>query len=164
MSQYRTIEIDIDVHKLIEAERHSFNETDNEVLRRLLRLPKQPRANEPMRAAGPRSWLGRGATLPHGTDLRMSYSGQEYRGEIVDGEWVVNGNTFHSPSGAAKAVATTKAGDHTSLNGWGYWEVRLPGDTKWKRLEDLRRRRTLTQADADELASWSETLASKKRS
>lgn len=38
MSQFRSIEIDIDVHKTIELNRQGFSESPNDVLRRLLRI------------------------------------------------------------------------------------------------------------------------------
>ena len=38
MAEVRTIEIDFDIHKLIETERRSFAESPNMVLRRLLNL------------------------------------------------------------------------------------------------------------------------------
>ena len=36
MTEHRQIDIDLDVHKRIELEKHSFSESDNQALRRLL--------------------------------------------------------------------------------------------------------------------------------
>ena len=41
----RTIEVDFDIHQLIELERRSFEETPNDVLRRLLRLSERKGAD-----------------------------------------------------------------------------------------------------------------------
>ena len=71
--------------------------------------------------------------------MRMEYDRgkQVYEGKIVDGKWVVDGRTFDSPSGAASALARTKKGNPTRLNGWLYWKFKRPGETEWKLLTDL---------------------------
>jgi hypothetical protein len=135
MSQYRTIEIDFDIHKLIEAERRSFDDPPNAVLRRLLKLPDK--ANEQTVSAG-RPWSSDGAVLPHGTSVRMTYSQKLIEGEIVDGKWVSEGRSFDTPSAAASAIATTKDGQNTTLNGWNYWKAKKPGSTEWVSINNLR--------------------------
>ena len=72
MGELRTIEIDFDVHKKIEAERTSFSESPNDVLRRLLRLGNAA-ATEAAKGRG-RSWSGKGVTLPDGT-LQLTRGG-----------------------------------------------------------------------------------------
>lgn len=137
MGELRTIEIDFDVHKKIEAERTSFSESPNDVLRRLLRLGNAT-ATEAAKGRG-RSWSGKGVTLPDGTELRMEYNGRRYAGTISDGEWLVEGKRFKSPSAAAGGVAVTKDGTHTRLDGWNYWSVKRPGDGDWIAIRTLRR-------------------------
>lgn len=140
MTQFRTIEIDFDVHKIIEAERLSFDEKPNDALRRLLRLPPLASAKQsvPKAVNGQRPWSAEGVMLAHGTLLRMRYNGRQHEGQIVDGKWVVEGKTFDSPSGAASGIATTKRGKRTRLDGWIYWEVKPPGDTSWTAIHALR--------------------------
>jgi len=143
MTGTRTIEIDFDVHRLIEIERRGFDETPNDVLRRLLGCEPN---NEPVKITGnkqlattrQRPWSTDGVTLPHGTSIRMSYNGHIYSGSIQDGFWVVGGEKFTSPSGAAGGVAITKKGTKTKLDGWIYWQVKRPGDTDWTVVQDLR--------------------------
>src|SRR5262249_38915981 len=137
MTQYRTIEIDFDVHKLIEAERRGFDDPPNAALRRLLNLPDK---NEQQAEAKPvgRAWWSDGVTLPHSTELRMNYAGQLIDGKIENGKWVCQGQTFDSPSAAASALARTKDGHTTSLNGWNYWEAKLPGSAEWQPIKNLR--------------------------
>src|ERR1700728_3561228 len=113
-----TIEIDFDVYKAIETERRGFDEPRNAALRRLLGLPPAP---EVALAPVPRSlesWEDDGVTLPGGTKLRMAYSGRAHEGIIDKGTWLVEGRRFKSPSGAASAVARTKKGKTTKLDGW----------------------------------------------
>ena len=149
MLKSRTIEIDFDVHKLIETERRSFDESPNDVLRRLLRLgeisclppPSTSTSASPESAprfvAG-RPWMDEGLTLPHNTLLRMTYSGHTYEGQIINGQWAVDGQTFDSPSGAASGIAITRKGTKTKLDGWIYWHVKRPDDTQWIALDSLR--------------------------
>lgn len=142
MSQMRTIEIDFEVHKRIEMERTSFAETPNAVLRRLLKIDQSnlnAPAVKPEKNSGVRHWSGKGVILPHGTEVRMEYNGRVYSGKIFDGQWVVEGNIYNSPSGAASGEARTKAGKPTKLDGWRCWDVKRPGDTDWIAINTLRR-------------------------
>ena len=136
----RMIEVDFDVHRLIEMERRSFDETENTVLRRLLKLGPPTDVQRP-EAKSLRSWSKGGLTLPHGTELRMEYNGLLHVGRIVDGAWEVEGHREKSPSGAASAVARTKDGGQVNINGKSYWQVRRPGETTWTPYVDLKRKR-----------------------
>lgn len=141
MPETRTIEIDFDVHKVIETERQSFTDTPNAALRRLLKLGV---ANKPAQRSTDSdalrgSWTGKGVTLPVGTELRMEYRSRDHRGVIQDSAWLVEGQRFNSPSAAAGGVATTKSGNRPSLDGWKYWQVKRPGDTEWTALSLLRK-------------------------
>ena len=40
--EYKSIEIDFDVHQIIELEKRDFFESENDVLRRLLKLDEKP--------------------------------------------------------------------------------------------------------------------------
>jgi SeqA protein N-terminal domain len=149
----RTIEIDFDIHKLIEAERRGFDEAPNDALRRLLKLPAKdfiPTVTLVLNDAdGQRAWRGEGVTLSHGTKFRMEYGRPKrmYQGAIVDGEWVVNGEIFDSPSGAASGVAMTAKNSLTRLNGWILWEVQRPGESGWTLIDTLRKQVTSVLAD-----------------
>ncbi len=136
----RMIEVDFDVHRLIEMERRGFDETENTVLRRLLKLGL---ASDSQRAEvkSLRGWSKGGISLPHGTELRMEYNGLLHIGRIVDGAWEVEGHREKSPSGAAGAVARTKDGASVNINGKSYWQVRRPGDMDWTAYAELKRKR-----------------------
>lgn len=136
MTEFRTIDVDLEIHKIIEKERQTFSETPNVVLRRLLGLDVAAKAN----TGGTRSWYGNGVELPHGTEVQMTYNGRLYRGVIRDGSWFVNGELFDSPSGAAGGVALTKSGKRTQLDGWIYWSVKIPGAKNWTSIADLRKK------------------------
>jgi hypothetical protein len=126
------IEIDIafDTYKALTALRTDQSTTYDDVIRDLLRLPKASGAGE---RAGPRkAWTYKGVTLPHGTDLRVTYKGELRTAKIEDGEWIQDGRARSSPSEAANAIT------NTSVNGWTFWEARLPGETRWRLLKALR--------------------------
>lgn len=141
MSSKRGIEIDFDVHQKIELARKSFDETPNDVLRRLLGIsektePVLPKASDLV--ANGKPWSGKGVILPHGTEIRMEYNGELHSGVIKEGKWHVGNAVARSPSDAAKEAALTKDGKKPSLNGWIYWEVKRPEDSSWRSLKDLK--------------------------
>ena len=147
----KTIDIDFDVHRLIEQERRGFDEPENAALRRLLKLPTNGAAaagaketnianSDELKAAAGVAWSWKGVVLPHGTDLRMDYRGQMVRGRVENGKWVVEAKFYTSPSDAAGSSVVTKDGDHPSLNGWIYWEAKRPSDVTWRKLQSLKPR------------------------
>jgi hypothetical protein len=140
MPELQSIEIDLDIHKLIEAERTSFNEPAYIALRRLLKLPP-PRPEELKPVMGKElAWTDEGVNVPHGSLARMEYlrGRQVYEGQFLNGRLVVNGQKFRTLSAAAVALAETKRGKKTSLNGWNYWKVQVPGETQWRSLSEMR--------------------------
>ena len=149
MTQLRSIEIDFDVHKRIEAERRGFDEPPNAALRRLLGLGDAITSTPAQSAEVGEPWKEDGVVVPHGSLVRMIYGRgrQVYEGRITNGRWLIKGRAFDSPSGAASELAVTKEGSKTKLNGWNYWEVKFPGESKWVRLGVLRSqaRKTLDQ-------------------
>ncbi|MBY5424841.1 hypothetical protein [Rhizobium leguminosarum] len=132
------IDIDWDIHRMIEGERRGFDEPPYVALRRLLKLPTL----EATVAAGAEglSWHEDGVSVPHGSLARMSYQRgrQVFEGKFLDGRLVVNGKSFDSLSAAANALAETKDGKRTQLNGWNYWETQFPGEHVWRSLKQMR--------------------------
>lgn len=141
--KFATIEIDFDVHKLIETERRGFEEPPYIALRRLLKLPEPEKLGD-KQASPPehgRPWRFGRVEVPHGSFARMEYDrgSQVYEGQFLDGKLVVNGLAFPSLSSAARALAKTRDGLQPILNGWNYWQAKFPGETQWRSLADLRR-------------------------
>lgn len=141
---FRTIEIDLDVHKAIEAARIDFKEQPNEVLRRMLGIDKRKPTSA---SAIPKStnsssdaWAYKGVILPSGTRVRMTYNGVTTQGEVNGNKWMIEGSVFRSPSDAAAFAAKRAVGREVSLNGWIYWQAQVPGDSKWVSINDLRNR------------------------
>ncbi len=138
MRETRSIEIDFDVHKAIEADRKSFSETDNEILRRLSGIGGQASAPAAPPPAG-RPWSGKGVTLPHGTELRMEYNGRQYTGLIDNGIWLIEGKRFSSPSGGGVrrcSIEGRRAGQPKRLVLLGGTATRR--DKRWTAISLLR--------------------------
>lgn len=72
--------------------------------------------------------------------MKYDRGAQVYEGQFLNGQLVVNGERFSSLSAAANALAVTKDGRKTSLNGWNYWQAKFPGEAAWRSLKDMRRR------------------------
>lgn len=128
-----TIEVDFDVFKAITVRRPSEEVTENDVLRDLLGLPpKKPRATTTSSGPAPGDWVAKGVRFPAGTELRAHYKGQTYLARVEGGALVVDGKRFDSPSAAAMSITGNP------VNGWTFWECRLPGQTRWQMLKALR--------------------------
>ncbi|MBY0511410.1 MAG: hypothetical protein K2P94_14815 [Rhodospirillaceae bacterium] len=139
--QLKSIDIDWDIYKLVEAERSSFDEPHYVALRRLLKLPV-PKASPATEVVGGRPWIEDGVEVPHGSLARMEYlrGRQVYEGRFLDGKLVVNGKSYEALSAAASALAKTRKGEsQPSLNGWLYWKAMFPGETEWRSLGAMRR-------------------------
>lgn len=133
--QTKPIDIDIDVSKVIEAARLHFDETPNEILRRLLHLNASG-LQVPQAITKNDGWTFGGVYLPNGTKLFMTYHGIEYWAKIYDGRIKYEGQSFKSLSAAAGAATGQ------TLNGWHYWYARLPGDKFVTLTDELRPHRS----------------------
>lgn len=147
----RSISIDFAIHQLIETNRTSFEESENEVLRRLLGLPNAPVATPPAaklrhpsrsnhlrtflddpelspnslgngRTSG-RSWSYGGVDLPEGTALSLEYSEvkKEACGLVRNGAWEIEGEQFFSPSRAAIALVGRERGGRKKPRSLNGW-------------------------------------------
>jgi hypothetical protein len=128
-----TIDIDFEVYKALTSLRAAEEITYNAVLRDILKLPPVPTA-VPIEGAGApgRAWTWKGTTLPHGTQLKAEYKGQEHMAEIVDGQWLLDGITYGSPSAAGHSITGS------GINGWWFWFAKKPGEVGWTVLSKLR--------------------------
>jgi hypothetical protein len=133
-----SLEIDFDVYKAIFALRANERVTENDVLRELLGLgPKKeaPIAASKLNGAptdGIGDWLVKNVRFPASTDFRATYKGKTYTGRVQGGALMVDGKRYESPSSAAVAITGG------AVNGWRFWEARLPGKSTWQRIEGLR--------------------------
>ena len=133
-----SLQVDFDVYKAIFALRAHETVTENDVLRELLKLGRRKDPSpEPLlsgtEGASPGDWLPKGVRFPVGTEFRASYKGKTYSGRVQSGELFVGGKSYATPSSAAVAITGN------AVNGWRFWEAKLPGKSAWQLIESLRR-------------------------
>lgn len=129
-----TIEVDFDVFKQLTVRRATEDVSYNDVIRELLGLG-QGKASTAKETTGPSpdDWVAKGVRFPAGTEFRATYKGQVRTARVEGGALVVNGQHYDSPSAAAVVVTGSP------VNGWRFWECRLPGKSSWQLIESLRR-------------------------
>lgn len=127
------LDISFDTYKHLTMLRSHEDETVDDVIRQLLKLP--PATKQQQDAAAPvskKAWVYKNASLPHGTELRATHKGATHLAEIVDGEWMQNGVRQTSPSAAGFAVTGN------GVNGWIFWKAKVPGQARWRKLATFR--------------------------
>ena len=129
----RTIEVDFDVFKALTMRRPSEDVSENDVLRELLGLPRKKGPVAPPPGPAPGDWITKGVRFPAGTEFRAHYKGQTYLARVEAGALTLDGKRHDSPSSAAVEVTGS------AVNGWRFWEARLPGQVGWKIIESMRR-------------------------
>lgn len=127
-----TIEVDFDVYKAIIARRPSEDVSNNEVLRQLFYLGPRSAESDRVTRPNPGDWIIKGVRLPVGTELRATHKGKTYLARVAGGALQLNGESFGSVSAAAVRITGNP------VNGWKFWQVRLPGQSGWKSLDGLR--------------------------
>lgn len=128
-----TIHVDFDVFKAITARRPSEEVTENDVLRQLFGLGSaQHTSTGAAPNPKPGDWVTKGVRFPQGTQARATYKGQLYLGEVRDGALRVAGTPYESPSAAAMSITKSQ------VNGWGFWEVKLPHQGDWQPMREYR--------------------------
>lgn len=129
----KTIEVDFDVYKALTLRRATEAVTENDVLRELLGLSPKRQSDTTTSAPAPSDWVTKGIRFPSGTEFRANYKGKTYLGRVDSGALVLNGKRFDSPSAAAVSIT------HNPVNGWHFWQCRLPGQASWQMIKMLRK-------------------------
>ena len=128
-----TIEVDFEVYKQLTVRRATEDTTYNDVLRELLGLkPENLDSRKVGDIPSPEDWIVKGVRFPVGTEFRANYKGKVYMGRAEGAAFVLSGQRYLSPSPAA--VSITGHG----INGWDFWECRLPGKSSWQYMNVLR--------------------------
>ena len=130
----KSIEIDFDVEKALFMRRTSEEVSYNDVLRELLSLgPKKAPMTLSSPNSGAKDWVTKGVRFPNGAEFRANYKGKAYCGKVEDGALVVDNKRYDSPSSAAVAIT------NNPVNGWIFWECRMPGHSSWKIIKAIRK-------------------------
>lgn len=127
------IDVDFEVFKAITLRRPSEDVTENDILRELFGLPSRRPSPPTGVGSAVGDWVTKGVRFPAGTEFRAKYKGKVYLARVEGGALVLDDDRFDSPSAAA--VSITK----NPVNGWNFWECRLPGRPHWQPIKSLRR-------------------------
>ena len=128
-----TIEIDFDVFKQLTLRRETESVTYSDVIRGLLGMTKENENESHLAlASDANAWTYKGISFPIGTEFRCRYKGKVHSGKVVDDGLQIGAAHATSPSEAARLVT------QTNVNGWNFWECRLPGESRWRPLKALR--------------------------
>jgi hypothetical protein len=135
-----SIELDFDVWKELTLLRTSEEDTYSDVIRALLRRNMATEVTPLNTKMGLGGLYGRrargtsnaGIIIPNGTEIKAKYKGKIYIGSVKDNAFVVDGHNYSTFSAAAHSIT------NTNLNGWYFWECRLPGQSEWKPAWKLR--------------------------
>lgn len=137
----KVITIDIDVYKVLENHRLSFNESHNEILRRLLKIENKKGVDivkfDTSNKADHNNLIWKGIELKDGLLLRKYLKGTLHSARVVNAKIVYNGEDFSSPSAAGMAAAGN------NVNGWVFWEYYNEEFKNWELLDNLRKGKTI---------------------
>ena len=126
----RQIEIDVDVFIAITNYRQTFEETENDILRRIfaknsngeLFIDKfsksRSEANNTIKNVNSsKDWVYDGAHLPEGVKLQKMYKYKKYEAVIKNGTIFYEGKGYETPSAVAMAI-----NGGSNVNGWTFWK------------------------------------------
>jgi hypothetical protein len=134
MKNKTSIDIDLDVYKIIMQNIKYINEPANDVLKRLLIGDSEPiSGNWKSNNSFSGGLTSKNVFLKSGMKLRKHFKGNLFEATVHDGYIEFNNKRYTSPSGAAVAAA------RGSVNGWRFWDFLDENEGKWKLLETLRR-------------------------
>ncbi len=68
------------------------------------------------------------------TEFRANYKGETHLARVEKGALVLNGQRYDTPSAAAMAITGSP------VNGWTFWECRMPGSAAWQMIRMRRKR------------------------
>lgn len=129
---FTKIDIDVEVHKAMEARRASFQQTPNDILREVFGLGKAKPAQAPPAEKPNKYWAPKGVPFAPGTVLQAHYRGRTMEGTVEAGGLRVRNKLFATPSAAACAVT------NNNVNGWRFWKYFDEQRDKWRYITELR--------------------------
>ena len=127
------IDVDFEVYKQLTLRRDSEEVTYNDVIRDLLGLKfDQSNLTEKNEISG-LDWITNGVRFPNKSEFRATYKGKIWNAAVENGGLLYAGEKYESPSAAAMTITGGP------VNGWRFWECRLPGKSSWQLIDKLRK-------------------------
>lgn len=136
----RAIQVSIDVFQAIWASRKNGEENEDEILRRLLNVPRS--ASKPTPERDIQLQIGfhdprYGVALRPGFEIFRTYKGKEYRAQAIQGFWLLNGIGHPTLNDLNKSIGIAGA-----ENAWRAWHY-LDDNNRRRPLSDLRQPNTI---------------------
>lgn len=132
------VDLDPEVQRELERRRRRFDDSLNDVLRRVLGIEEAERRVAERYGSEGRPWRLDGVILPHGTELRWMAGERVRFGLIEHGRWVVDGCRYDRPPNAIRRRGSGGGPPTLRPDEWIGWNVRLPGEGRWRTLNSLR--------------------------
>ncbi len=126
------IDIDFEVFKALTALRENEVDSFNAVIRRALKLEHSDTQDENTKDELGAWSPAPGVKFPAGTEFRARLKGQNYYGKVNEGVLIYDDRSYKSPSAAAYAITGY------NVNGWGFWECKIPGQENWRSIAFIR--------------------------
>lgn len=126
------IDVDFDVYKELTIRRETEDVTYNDVIRALVGLGPVNKLKVVQKTFSKDSFISKGVEFPEGTEFRSQYKGKYYKAIVENGYLVLNSEKYTSPSPAAVSITGN------SVNGWLFWECKLPNRSDWVTIKSLR--------------------------
>ncbi len=162
----KNIEIDFEVYKHLTFMRENEQMTYNDVIRKLLNLPKLLETETKLPCNNGRAyeslfnniivadgWTSKGIFFPNGTIFRANHKGIEYEAEIHSGKLMYRFNyylrsligqvdgqqqlTQDNIDDIKSLSAAASLITGNNVNGWRFWEVKRPQDSEWRKASEL---------------------------
>lgn len=129
-----TIDVDFEVFKQLTVRRATEDVSYNDVIRELLGFGKaEPRTEEKAAIVSEDDWVVKGVRFPATTEFRARHKGRPVTARVEGGALALNGKPYPTPSAAAFSITGNR------VNGWLFWECKLPGKSTWQRMESFRK-------------------------
>jgi len=143
----RTFNVSTDVFAKIWAMREEGEETEDQILRRILGIQAEP--PRPVSKAARRSGfrdIRHGVHFPEGFEIFRVYKGAEYRARAHDGMWVLlnDGGFYETLNSLSQAVIDGNE------NAWMNWYF-MGGDGERRRIAKLRDEAKVARRTADKI-------------
>ena len=126
----KTIEIDLEVFKVIQANLLAFDESCNSVLRRLLEIDNPKVVKLDLKKQD--IFYYKEVPFVVGLELRGKHKNRIYKAIVGKDGFIYNGKSWPSLSSCAHAVT------NTSRNGWTFWKAYSESDNEWFEVSEYR--------------------------
>ena len=130
--EMKSIFIDLELFRFLETNRVSFDESYNDILKRVLSINKTIKKESQKELKADNGLYWKGVFFKDGLKLRGFYKGLCLEAMVKNGKINYNGIEFTSPSAAA--INAT----NMNMSGWNFWEYYNEKKKNWISIANLK--------------------------